>query len=142
MLADDTGNVVVVWAQRRSHRADTSSIFAGLVLAPMQMTPDLVRLTTNNFSGIRGLACASLKNIAGHVLPPKVLEETTPHHILHRNAQTTIRVQEQEKLERMDQEMAARVDLINSQKADEDKTILEMSTQGMDPVDATTKMLA
>nr|GFD35463.1 hypothetical protein [Tanacetum cinerariifolium] len=37
-------------------------------LAPMQMTPDLVRPTTNSFSKIRGLARASLKNIASHVL--------------------------------------------------------------------------
>nr|GEV16394.1 hypothetical protein [Tanacetum cinerariifolium] len=87
MLADDTGNVVYVWAQRRSHRAGTSSIFTGLVLASMQMTPDLVRPTTNSFSRIRGLARASLKNIASHVLSS---EETTPHHILHtgeRNAE-------------------------------------------------------
>nr|GEV33090.1 hypothetical protein [Tanacetum cinerariifolium] len=42
-----------------------------------------------------------------------------------------------EKIERIDNETNARVELFNSQKAVEDLKVLQMSTDGMDPIDTT-----
>nr|GEW52880.1 hypothetical protein [Tanacetum cinerariifolium] len=53
-----------------------------------------------------------------------------------RNAPTTIRVRPEGKMERLDRETMARVELFNSLKLAEDLKLLQIDTRGMDPVDA------
>nr|GEX07323.1 hypothetical protein [Tanacetum cinerariifolium] len=53
-----------------------------------------------------------------------------------RNAPTTIRVRPKGKMERLDRETMARVELFNFLKVAEDLKLLQIDTRGMDPVDA------
>ncbi|GJT85308.1 hypothetical protein Tco_1067025 [Tanacetum coccineum] len=53
-----------------------------------------------------------------------------------RNDSTTIRARPKGKMERIDREVNSRVELNNSKKVAEDLKVLQMSTDGIDPIDA------
>ncbi|GJZ04990.1 hypothetical protein Tco_0538265 [Tanacetum coccineum] len=50
--------------------------------------------------------------------------------------QQQFKIERKEKMKRVDREVNSRVELNNSKRVDEDLKVLQMSTDGMDPVDA------